>query len=123
LNAIPPNLLGDVTFEPHSALRLAKSAYAIVSVTQANRLDTVAVVDDPYRPEWALVTRPEFEVMLTAVTASQFVFFQSLVAGWCLADAVDEAFALESEFDLASTLSLAFARGLFSSIALRTNHP
>lgn len=66
--------------------------------------------------EWAVVTRPSFDVMLTALTEAQFIFEQRLSAGQCLAEAVDAAFDVEADFELASTLSLMLSLGMFYSV-------
>jgi hypothetical protein len=115
LATISTDKLGELCFKPHSALRLLSSSFAVVSVIQAS-VGNESTAPDPGRTEWAVVTRPEFEVVVTSVTGAQFTFIQNLADGQCLLAAADAASGAVSELDLASTLSLALRCGMFSTI-------
>ena len=116
LVALAPDALGEVVFKPHSALRLMVSDFAFVSITRDNRTGASSQVAQPHQPECAMVTRPEFDVVLTALTNSQFEFLQSLSGGIPLAIAADAAIERDTEFDLAATLGILLSNGAFTAI-------
>jgi hypothetical protein len=116
LAAVDPELLNENRFTPHPAMRLLSSGFAIVSIAKANNSDENLEVPDPLQPEWALLTRPEFDVVLTRLTESQFAFVQSLATGKSLGEAADAAFDSDNDFDLASILGLVLLSGAFTSI-------
>ncbi len=118
LAAIAPDALCDVTFIPHSALRLMSSDFAVVSITRANRTGGTALVAQPHQSECAMVTRPQFDVVLTVLTLSQLVFLQSLSEGKPLAEAADAAIERDTEFDLSVALGILLSNGAFTSIQL-----
>jgi Putative DNA-binding domain len=116
LAAVDPEVLSEIRFIPHPAMRLLTSNFAIVSIAKANNSDQNLEVPDPLQPEWALLARPEFDVVLTSLTKSHFAFVQSLALGKSLGEAADSAYDIDNDFDLASILGLVLLHGVFTSI-------
>lgn len=63
---------------------------------------------------FALVTRPDWIVKLTAITQAEFVVLSLLQQGQTLAAALDAGLDLDKNFDVAATLTKFFAAGAFS---------
>ncbi len=103
-------------FSAHPATRLLRSEFAVHDIFQTNRTDGAAFDGDPAQPQCVLVTRPQFNVGLAAITGSQFVFFDQLVAGKTLGDALDCVPENAEDFDLSSTVALLLQSGAFQSI-------
>jgi Putative DNA-binding domain len=116
LAAVNPAQLGEIRLKPHPALHLLQSSCSVVAITQANRTEIPSPIEKPLQPEWAIVTRPAFDVMLTSVAQSQFAFVKSLCAGLCLAESAEVAFEQDPEFDLPAALNVILARGMFSTL-------
>ncbi len=118
LSRVSPERLGEVVFEPHPALYTLASGFSVVSIAKANRGDGLPQVSNPGLAEWALVTRPNLDVILTSISSGQFTFVKYLAAGKCLSEATELANDANAGFDLAFTLQLLLNLGAFSSINL-----
>jgi hypothetical protein len=118
LAALAPDELSEVVFKPHAALQLLASDFAVVSITRANRTGGSSQVAQPLQSECAMVTRPQYDVVITVVTKSQLVFLQSLSEGKPLAEAADAAIERDAEFDLSVALGILLSNGAFTSIQL-----
>jgi hypothetical protein len=116
LAALPPVQLGGLRFNPHPALRLLTSNDAVVSITQSNLRENLTPVSDPGRVARAMVTRPQFDLLLNALSVSQHVFVRCLSSGITLDEAADTAFSCDAAFDLAATLALLLQAGSFMAI-------
>jgi Putative DNA-binding domain len=118
LARVSPERVGEVTFEPHPALYILASGFSAASIFKANCGDGLAQVSNPGLEEWAVVTRPNLDVILTSISSPQFTFVENLGAGKCLSEATELACDVNVDFDLASTLLLLLNLGAFSSINL-----
>jgi Putative DNA-binding domain len=116
LGSIDPEILFDCQLKAHPAARLIASRFAIHSIFAANNADGEKHLVDPTEPQCALVTRRHFDVTLHAISPDQFGFFDTLMNGDSLGDAVDRAATIESNFDLSGTLALMLQSCAFQSI-------
>lgn len=107
----------DLRLALHPAFALLGSPYAVQSIFAANR-GSGAVVADPARAEWVLLTRPSFEVQLRVIPQATHAFLSALAAGLTLAEAAEQAFACDDSFDLAAAIRLMVEAGAFQSLVL-----
>jgi Putative DNA-binding domain len=123
LAAVAPEKLGELRMLRHPALRLLASAYAVVSITHANRNEVIGSQVDPAVAEWALIVRPYFDAECFSVTTAQYAFIDCLASGRTLAEAADTALGVDDDFDLPGALSLILARGAFTSLTFEEAKP
>lgn len=103
--------------KPHPAAFLLSSHFAFASIFTANRGGSETVAD-PALPEWALLTRPFYDVHTRLIRASQFAFLAALFDGVPLGEAAENGFSASEDFDLADSLRLMLEAGVFQSTAL-----
>lgn len=90
--------------DPHPAARLVESEHPIVAIWQAHQGEDQPGFAGPWRPETALVTRPEAEVRVRALDPVEGRFAALLFAGATLAEAGAAGLALDAGFDLGRSL-------------------
>lgn len=105
----------DLRLAPHPAFAVLGSPYAVHSIFAANR-GSGAVVADPARAEWVLLTRPSFEVQLRVIPQATHAFLSALAAGLTLAEAAEQGFTCDDSFDLAAAIRLMVEAGAFQSL-------
>lgn len=113
-----PDVLMVLRFAPHPAMAVLASSFAVHSIFTANRGGSGQVAD-PSRPEAVLFTRPRLEVIVTALSASQFEFLSALANGLSLADAAERGFAACDRFDLAAAIRLMVEAGAFQHVIMQ----
>src|ERR1700744_2459284 len=92
----------DATIQVHPACALVSSAYAITRIWQAHQGDGgVALPGDVNQPSHGLVVRERWRPTVLEITPAAYAFFERLMAGRPLGDALDEAFAVDPLFDFA----------------------
>jgi hypothetical protein len=116
LATIDTEQLFECSLKPHPATRLIQSHFAIHDIFSANTENAVHAVVDPTEAQSVLITRPHLDVQMRSVTPDQFEFFRSLLTGVRLADALDHAAVLNSNFNLSATFALMLQSGAFHSI-------
>lgn len=116
LASVDPEALFDSRLIIHPAARLIRSRFAIHSIFAANTGEGDAHVFDPAQPQCAMVTRPQYEVTVYAVSLDQFEFFLALKNGGTLGAALDCAAGIDENFDLSGSLALLLRSGAFQSI-------
>lgn len=114
LGRIPPDRLENLRLGVAPALRLVPSAHALVSRRQAALEGSAQGAED--RPETALVTRPGFDPVVTALAPSEGVFVTALARGDPLGAAVALAAAHDPAFIPAAALSALLAGGAITSL-------
>lgn len=100
-----------VRFLVHPAVCLIRSDYPIVSIWAGAKAGTLK--DISQQAQWALITRPDVQVSVHAISAADGVFLDALSGGALLAEAVEKAQAVSPDFDLQTIIGTAFAAGLF----------
>ena len=117
LSAIAPERLGDLVLAPHPAARIVRSQYAAVTIFAANRDGAPTARIDASTPEDALITRPEFDVVVRHLPPGGAVFAASLMSGQPLGAAAMAAFDASPEFDIAANIAGLIEAGAFTSLA------
>lgn len=122
LTRVPAELLGELVFDPHPAIRLIRSAFPAATIFAGNR-DPAAAIDDTAidleTTEDTLITRPLLDVIVTRLPPGGAVFLAALVAGDSLAEAAAKA-SEEDGFDLSANIAGMIAAGAFAG--LRSPH-
>ncbi|MBR0724637.1 HvfC/BufC N-terminal domain-containing protein [Bradyrhizobium manausense] len=118
LSAIATERLGDLVFAPHPAARIVRSQYAAVTIFAAHRDSAPVARIDASTPEDALITRPEFDVVVRHLPPGGAVFAASLMSGQPLGAAAAAALEASAEFDIATNIAGLIEAGAFTSIAL-----
>jgi hypothetical protein len=113
---IAPDLLFERRFEPHPALRLLSSDFAVHDIFVANRAADHRPVVNPAVPQGVLLSRPHLDVIINLIGKAQYEFFSALAAGETLAAALETSTTGEDDFDLPGTLALLVQSGGFSNI-------
>ena len=119
LAAVDPACLGALVLVPHPALTVLSSIHPMVTIWAMNVGERILGPIDPWRDEYALVTRPHLTVEVTPLPAADAVFFRNLAGGASLAEAV--AGAADNRFDLSRTLAVLLRSGAFTAIKEETN--
>lgn len=118
LAAFASERLADLVFIAHPALRIVRSSFSAVTIFAANRDDAPIGRIDASTPEDALITRPEFDVMVRRLPPGGAVFAERLASGEPLGGAAASALDACPHFDLASNITGLIEAGAFTSLAL-----
>jgi hypothetical protein len=117
LSAVTPDRLADLVFAPHPAVRCLRSPYAAVTIFAANRDGASPPRIDASMPEDALITRPDFDVIVRRLPPGGAVFAECLISGQPLGEAAATALAAAPEFDIATNIAGLVEAGAFTSLA------
>jgi hypothetical protein len=121
LASAPPERLADLVFTPHPAARIVRSRYAAVAIFAANRTPEPVPEIDASQAEDALITRPEFDVVVRRLAPGHAEFLWALMAGRPLGEAGTAAFEARSDFDIGEGLATLIESGTFASAHLGEN--
>jgi Putative DNA-binding domain len=116
LASIQSERLADVMFTAHPATRIVRSRFAVVTLFAANRSEGPISTLDAGKPEDALVTRPDLDVVVRHLPEGGAVFIASLMAGNALGEAVGLASASSASFDLAANIAGMIQAGAFTTV-------
>ncbi|KRB93637.1 DUF692 family multinuclear iron-containing protein [Duganella sp. Root198D2] len=99
---INPHTVEEQSFPWQPTARLFESAWAVVPLWLAHQgMEFPQKMDEPSR---ALLSRPAWTAQVTPQQAAQFAALQELKEGKTFGAALDAAFALDENFDLAASL-------------------
>jgi hypothetical protein len=115
LASVPPQRLADVVFAPHPATRLVRSRFAAVTIFAANRADGPVQSIDASEAENALITRPEFDVVVRRLASGHADFISALIAGCPLGEAACAALEAHPMFDIRAGLATLIESGACAS--------
>ncbi|WP_296947103.1 DUF692 family multinuclear iron-containing protein [uncultured Massilia sp.] len=101
----------------HPTLRLHASPWATVDLWRAQQPDGPAPPDTPLGATRALVLRRHWTVEVAAIGAAEHAALACLAAGGTFGMALDAAFALDEEVDVAACLANWLARDVMTGIA------
>jgi hypothetical protein len=118
LASLPPERLADVVFMPHPAAGLVRSRYAAVAIFAANREPAPVEAIDASQAEDALITRPEFDVMVRRLAPGHAEFVAALIAGRPLKEAAVTALDAHRDFDIGMALAMLIESGACASAHL-----
>jgi hypothetical protein len=115
LAAIEPLALLDAHAEFHPAFVLVASVHPIVAIWSAHREDRSAPLDE-WRPETAIVVRPEADVVVRACPAGAGAFIAAAAEGASLRDAAEAGLAADATFDFGPALVELVAIGALAGL-------
>jgi Putative DNA-binding domain len=121
LASIPPERLADLVFTPHPATRVVRSHYAVVTIFAANREPAPVEDIDAGQAEDAVITRPEFDVIVRRLAPGEAEFLSALIAGRSLSEAAAAAVKAYSDFDIGMGLATLIESGACASAHLGEN--
>ena len=98
--------LGQLRLQLHPSLATLNSAYAVVAIWAAHRIEGGMATLNPWHTQGALVLRRGLEVKVFAIDSGSVTFINSLNHGKALELAVADALQASDEFDLHQCLSL-----------------
>ncbi|WP_068111820.1 HvfC/BufC N-terminal domain-containing protein [Tropicimonas marinistellae] len=113
LQQIPPDRLPAARLILAPAMRLVASDWPIAAIWKFNMANGPKPA---MRPETALVTRPEFDPGVEALTPAGGAFVSALAARQTLGDALATASGRDPAFDLMPTLGALIAGGAITAI-------
>ncbi|WP_428606721.1 DNA-binding domain-containing protein [Sedimenticola sp.] len=115
--AIAPERFAQARLVPHPSLHCIRSDYPIFHIWQANQSadnDETVSLDEGASLVW--VIRPSQDVEVREVSAAACGFMQALQSGHTIEQAVTDALALDSRFDLSALLARHLFDGTFCDI-------
>jgi hypothetical protein len=117
LSALAPERLADAVFTAHPATRIVRSQFSAVTIFAANRGNEPAGRIDASTPEDALITRPDFDVVVRSLAPGGADFLAALIAGQSLGEAAASALQASPAFDIACNIAGLVEAGAFTSVA------
>ena len=117
LAAIAPERLADLVFVPHPATQIMRSEFSVVTIFAANRDGAPMGRIDASAAEDALITRPEFDVIVRHLPPGGAVFASCLMKARPLGEAAASALDASPDFDIAANIAGLIEAGAFTSIA------
>ncbi len=116
LAAIPPERLVALHFDFAPGMRLLTSDFPIVGIWEYNM---AANAPKPAQePQTALISRPEFDPVLTSIPAQTGRFISLMQQGECLGAAFDTIATQTPDFDLGTALGLMLQTKIITKINL-----
>jgi hypothetical protein len=122
LRDIPPEAYGQLRFSLHPACALVRSPYPIVRIWAVNQPEATGdeVVDLSSGADFVLIRRAEEGVEIRHIAAADFAILQAFSQQAHLADALEQARALDPEFDLGEALRRFISLGVL--VAAHVTH-
>jgi len=117
LAAVAPERLAGLVFTPHPATQIVRSEFSAVTIYAAHRDGAAAGRIDASTPEDALITRPEFDIVVRHLPPGGAVFATCLRDGRPLGEAAAAALDAAPDFDIATNIAGLIEAGAFTSIA------
>lgn len=100
----------------HPACYLHRSAWATATIWAAHQPGNQSSYPEQLQVDnYAVVSRPEWQVQVTKVDKTAFRALQALMTGHMLGEALEIALQEDAQFDIAGELSRWFAAGMFSA--------
>jgi Putative DNA-binding domain len=118
LAAVDPDRLGDLVFKVHPATRIVRSSFSVVTIFAANRGAELVHRIDASIPEDALVTRPDFDVVVGHLPPGGADFLASLISRRPLGEAAASVLEAFPSFDIASGIAGMIEAGAFTEISM-----
>jgi hypothetical protein len=114
--SIAPHSLAQVRFVPHPATRIVRSRYPAVAIFAMNRASAPVAALHSNDAEDALVTRPDYDVIVSRLPPGGAAFLLALLEGMPLGAAAQSAFEESEAFDLAASLAAMISGGVFTAV-------
>ena len=116
LAAIPPAKLVALHFEFAPAMRLLTSDFPVVGIWEYNMSENAPKPEQ--EPQTALISRPEFDPVVSAIPAATGQFISLMHQGETLGDAFDTVATQMPDFDLGTALGLMLKTKIITKINL-----
>jgi hypothetical protein len=116
LAAIAPGDLPNARFTPHPAAALVRSRFAAVTIFSANREGRTGHKINAGIAENGLITRPDTEVAIRAVSAGDAAFLTAVLENHTLAEAAEVAGSEDAGFDLSAAIGLMLSTGVLIAV-------
>jgi len=113
--SLDPAELTGARFEPHPAAAIVVSAFPAGSIWAAHQSETVTPVSKQ-SGETVLVVRPELDVHVHVLPASDTAFAAALLDGETIGAAAETAFAASPDFDFGKALVGLVSLGAFGGL-------
>ncbi|MCX5541059.1 DNA-binding domain-containing protein [Paraburkholderia sp. CNPSo 3076] len=113
---IDADSLAQVRFVPHPAARIVRSRYPAVAIFAMNRAPGPVTPLHSNDAEDALVTRPDYDVIVSRLPAGGAAFLLALIEGMPLGAAAQAAFEESDTFDLPASLAAMISAGVFAAV-------
>lgn len=105
----------------HPSLRLHASPWATVALWRAHQDGGPAFPDELQTTTHALVLRPRFDVVVETVDAAEYAALACLARGGTFGAALDAAFDVDGDFDVAARLRRWLDRGMVAGVKSGAN--
>ena len=113
LATLSPAQMEVASFRLHPAVHLLASDFAVVPLWQAHQPDGgVAFPEDMAVASYALIARPQWTPVLAPLSAASHAALTALARGETFGIALDAAFEVEENFDVAASLQMWLAHGV-----------
>ncbi|MEO1191201.1 MAG: DNA-binding domain-containing protein [Pseudomonadota bacterium] len=113
LSSLPPEAIGDLVLIPHPAARLLQSGFSLHAAWQSGEVPKAGA-------ETLLITRPDLQVLQSALAPGAGVLAAALFDGRSLTEAAEQALAVAPDLDLQACLLHHLTSGSFSRYQLPT---
>ena len=118
LAAIDPETLLDGNVQFHPAFGCLASEHPIVSIWAAHRNDEAGPLEN-WRPETAIVLRPDGDVSVRACPAGAAAFIAAAAKGASLREAAEAGISADPEFDFGHALVEMVAIGAIAELGFK----
>jgi uncharacterized protein (UPF0276 family) len=115
LAALSPDAFELARFSLHPAASLFASSWAVVPLWQAHQPEGGDFPADMATPSAAALARPRWKTELAPLDPAQHAALAALAAGASMGEALDAAFDLDEQFDIAGNLRQWLALGLLAA--------
>jgi hypothetical protein len=124
LGDIEPEELMATCFETHPATRIKSSQYRLLELFQIRNENSAELPDQSVtdQTQAVLVTRPFLSVEVNQLDHAQYEFFNVLISGQPLGQAVETAIATNETFDASAAITLMLVCGAFTNITKNKQH-
>jgi uncharacterized protein (UPF0276 family) len=112
LAAIPPEQVETATFRLHPAAQLLAFEHAVVKLWLAHQPGSVGFPEDMAVASYALVARPQWTPLVAQLSAASHAALTTLARGQTFGAALDAAFELDDNFEVAASLQCWLAHGV-----------
>jgi hypothetical protein len=114
--SVPPDRLTGLTFIAHPATRIVRSCYSAVTIFAAHRSPEPVGTIDASKPEDALITRPDGDVVVRHLPPGGTAFLLGLIAGRPLGEAAAAALIAAPSFDIGAGIAGMIEAGAFTAL-------
>ncbi|MBI5263490.1 MAG: putative DNA-binding domain-containing protein [Bradyrhizobium sp.] len=116
LAAVPSCQLAELVFTAHPATRIVRSRFSALTIFVANRSNDPVGSINAASPEDALITRPDYDVVVRHLPPGGAVFLTHLISGRPLGEAAASTLEISPAFDVAAGIAGLIQAGAFTAV-------